>query len=67
MLRPDVILKYRVLYASAGQVASGKWQERKQTNKKIKEKRKGRRIEKRDVTNKRVYKYVKRRPKCGRK
>jgi hypothetical protein len=39
MLRPDVILKYRALCASAEQVASGN--KRKQTNKKVKEKRKG--------------------------
>ena len=38
MLRPDVIIKYRILYASAGQVASGK--RGNKTNKKIEEKRK---------------------------
>jgi len=35
---------------------SGKWKERKQTNKEIREKRKRRRIEKRDVINERVSK-----------
>ena len=54
MLRPDVIIKYRILYASAGQVASGK--RGNKTNKKIEEKRKWRRIEKMDVINERVSK-----------
>jgi hypothetical protein len=53
-----VILKHRALYETVEQVASRKWQERKQTNKKIKKGEKER-VEDRKKGNGEVFRKKK--------